>query len=250
MSRHNFQLSEPQPTSIPNSTSSKTPVSVPHLTTRRSYRWLTIAERKAICERHLSNLDEKYCIIAQDYAVDPKTISNTLRNKEKWLNADVGFREGLAYGPFTNAKLIQKAHDIAASLGIDNFRGTHRWADSFKQRHGIWEGFLVGYHPIEQKRNSFAITGTRSISKHKRKSGNQLSNRYHPSTPTATESHPPDAGGVSETQGKGCDMEESSFHQPRFSLSCIRCISASEGSLHSSSVRYFQPEDLERTQRW
>ena len=41
-------------------------------------------------------------------------------------------------------------------------------------------------------------------------------------------------------------MEESSFHQPRFSLSCIRCISASEGSLHSSSVRYFQPEDLER----
>jgi len=219
MSRHNIQLSEPQPTSIPNSTSSKTPVSVPHLTTRRSYRWLTIAERKAICERHLSNLDEKYCIIAQDYAVDPKTISKTLRNKEKWLNADgdgrakrlpppplrgieqelqrwlkessadycislpdpsvdlVGFREGLAYGPFTNARLIQKAHDIAASLGIDNFRGTHRWADSFKQRHGIWEGFLVGYHPIEQKRNSFAITGTRSISKHKRKSGNQLSNR-------------------------------------------------------------------------
>lgn len=199
MSRPNFQFSEPQSTSIPSFTSNKTP----YPTTRRPYRHLTIAERKAICERHLADPDEKHYIIALDYAVNRSTISAILRNKEKWLSADgdnrekrlplppphqlieqklqrwmkdasedyrislpdplvdlMGFREGLAYGPFTNAKLIEKAHSIAASLGIDNFRATHRWADSFKQRYRIWEGFSFGYgyHP-KQGKYSFAIAG-------------------------------------------------------------------------------------------
>lgn len=171
MSRPSPQFSEPQSTSSPNFTSSK----APHSTPCRAYRQLTIAARKAICERHLSNPDERYYIIARDYAVDPSTVSAILRNKEKWLSANgdkgakrlprspqrvieqalqrwleqasedyrislpdpsvdlIGFREGLAYGPFTNAKLIDKAQSIAASLGIDDFRATHRWADSFKQ---------------------------------------------------------------------------------------------------------------------
>lgn len=197
MPRSNPQFSEPQSTSTLSSTNSKTPRS----TTHRPYRQLTIKERKAICERHLSNPDEKHYIIALDYAVDPSTISTILRNKEKWLSADgaegakrlprspyrvieqelqrwlmqasedyrislpdpsvdlMRYREGLAYGPFTNAKLIEKAHSIAVSRGI-NFRATHRWADSFKHQNRIWEGFFYGngYHP-KQGKYSFAIAG-------------------------------------------------------------------------------------------
>lgn len=198
MPRPNPQFSEPLSTSTPSFTNSKTPRS----TTRRPYRQLTIKQRKAICERHLSNPDERHYIIALDYAVDPSSISAILRNKEKWLRAEgdegakrlprspyrvieqelqrwlmqasedyrislpdpsvdlMGYREGLAYGPFTNAKLIEKAHSIAASRGINDFRATHRWADSFKEQNRIWEGFLYGdgYHP-KQGKYSFAIAG-------------------------------------------------------------------------------------------
>lgn len=218
MSRPNFQLSEPQSTSTPSFTNSKT-----HTTTRRAYHQLTIEERKAICERHLSNPDERHYIIALDYAVGPSTISTILRNKGKWLSAEgdkgakrlprsphrvieqelqrwlkqasedyrislpdpsvdlMRFREGLAYGPFTNAKLIEKAYSIAVSRGIDDFRATHRWADSFEQRNRIWEGFSYGYghHPKQGKYSSAiaGVSGSKNSPVEKSGNFNQSSNR-------------------------------------------------------------------------
>lgn len=131
-------------------------------TTSKKRKILTFGEKKELCLFHQENPSLSQEEIGKKFGVKRNTVSDILKNKEKWLNIELNssgatkqkeksakfpeLEEALAIWiskalaankTITGEIIIAKAADFAKLMNIENFTGSIGWLNNFKKRHNI-----------------------------------------------------------------------------------------------------------------